>query len=214
MSVKLIPYPVVVRRFVSVAVLLAGALGILSAPAFAVEERLAGVELSAHTAPTYLRPGGRGVIVVKVLNVGAAFSKGTVTVTDTLPPGVTATQAGAYIGMKEVGPGEGGPGLEPGGWDCSGDGPGGGVAGARVVTCVNDPEGLPSLAGGGGLPTGPSTTRFVPQAPVPELAIGVRAPAAEGTIAEPNRVAIAGGGALNTAGTQEQRRGGAKESPR
>jgi hypothetical protein len=205
MSVKPVSHPIAVRRFVSVAVLLAGALGILSAPALAVEEQLPGWELSAHTAPTYLRPGGRGVIVVKVLNVGAAFSKGTVTVTDTLPPGVTAMQAGSYSkGMTEVGPGEGEPGLESGRWDCSGDGPGGGVAGATVVTCANDPEGLPSLAGGGGIPTGPGFgITFVPQAPVPELAIGVRAPAAEGTIAEPNRVAIAGGGALNTAGTQD-----------
>lgn len=53
-----------------------------------------GWELTASSYPTNLQPGGTGLIVVHVFNVGAASSNGTVTVTDTLPPGLTATKAG------------------------------------------------------------------------------------------------------------------------
>jgi hypothetical protein len=174
-----------------------GALGVFSASASAQ----AGWELDALTKPTYLRPAGRGGLLIRVLNVGAASSEGPVTVTDTLPPGVVATRAGANKeGIQEVGPNEAEPTNVGSEWECSGNGPGGGVAGAKVVTCVNNPETMPSLTGGGGTPTdGTVDPEYADQ----EIAIGVRAPLGEGTIAEPNRVTVTGGGALSAASTRD-----------
>jgi hypothetical protein len=188
------------KRFIPF-VIAAGALGAFSAPASAQP----GWELNAFAKPTYLRPGGRGIIVLRVLNVGSASSEGTVTVSDALPPGVIATRAGGDIGSHKIGQGEIEPEInevQPE-WTCSGDGPGGGVAGAKVVTCVNNPEVMPSLTGGGGNPTGPGSQPFQTEHADAEIAIGVRAPLSEGTIAEPNRVTAAGGGALTTASTSE-----------
>lgn len=167
----------------------------------------AGWGLDAFTDPGYLRPGGQGVIVVRVLNDGATDSEGQVTVTDTLPPGVTATVAHAdERGTHEVGPDEARPNETveeyQEAWICSGDGPGGAVAGAHVVSCVNNPLVMPKITGGGGTPTGPSVTgpnseEFDPEYADEQLAIGVRAPAgADGALAEPNRVTVTGGGAL------------------
>ena len=59
------------------------------------------------------------------------------------------------------------------------------------------------MTGGGGTPTGTGGQRFNPEYADQEIAIGVRAPLGEGTIAEPNRVTIAGGGALGVAGTRD-----------
>ncbi len=67
-----------------------------------------GWQASVRTLPTYLRPGGTGVIQIDVYNVGAAASSGVATITDVLPNGLTAT---------------GSAGL------------GGKCAGTRVVTC-------------------------------------------------------------------------------
>ncbi len=204
MSVRSKQYLLAVRRLVLVLLVVMGALTVLSTPALAEESR-AGWELSALTKPTYLRPGGRGALVVKVINVGAATSNGVVAVTDTLPPGVTAVQAGGFgsLGSRKVGPEERELIIEPGVWKCSGNGPGEAVAGATVVTCVNG-ELMPGLTGGRGTPTGPGYGyHFNPEYADPELAIDVKAPTSEGTIAEPNRVAIAGGGALSTAGTRD-----------
>jgi hypothetical protein len=73
------------------------------------------------------------------------------------------------------------------------------------VTCVNDPTGLPSVAGGGGIPGGPTVGHpFNPEVPAPEIGIGVTAPAGEGTISEANRVSVAGGGALGAASARDQ----------
>lgn len=163
---------------------------------------LAGWGLDAITKPTYLRPSGRGIIVIRPLNIGASSSEGTVTVTDVLPVGVTATVAGTYHGLTEVGPQEAQPSFEPGSqelWSCSGDGPGGAVAGAKTVTCANNSELMPGLTGGGGTPTFEAGEGFAD----PELAIGVRAPAGEGALGEPNHVTIDGGGAPNAASTRE-----------
>jgi hypothetical protein len=159
----------------------------------------AGWELNALTKPTYLRPGGRGGLLIRVLNVGSTSSEGTVTVTDTLPPGVVATRAGRDQSIHEVAPDEAEPNVGPE-WSCSGNGPGGGVAGATVVTCVNDPETMPSLAGGGGTPT---SGDLKPEYADQEIAIGIKAPSQEGTISEPNRVTVTGGGALSAASTRD-----------
>jgi hypothetical protein len=162
-----------------------------------------GWNVAAHTFPTDLAPGASGTIAIRILNVGAAASKGRVTVTDTLPPGVTATQAGSYISLvKDI--------LftpQPA-WDCTGNGPGGapGVVEATIVTCINDPTNMPQIAGGGG---GPDRPNFEPREgdfPYldPELAIGVSvSSAAKESEVLNNRVAVAGGGASTSASTEE-----------
>jgi uncharacterized repeat protein (TIGR01451 family) len=80
-----------------------------------------GWEVTAIANPTHLPPGGQGYLVLRIHNVGKAPSSGPVTVTDTLPPGMVATEAGS--------------GAEPK-WDCS--------LGA-VVTCTNNEEEFPSF---------------------------------------------------------------------
>jgi hypothetical protein len=89
-----------------------------------------GWEVTSATFPADLAPGGSGLIEINVYNVGAKASQGTVTVTDTLPPGVVATGAGDIQNgaVENIG----GDGL----WDCSI---------GKVVTCTNDKVRLPSL---------------------------------------------------------------------
>src|SRR3981081_3873529 len=127
--------------------LLVGALSVLAAPVHA-EIPGPGWELTATTFPTNLRPGGGGTIDVNVFNVGAVASSGTITVTDALPEGVIASEAGELhfaAGEPEA------PFITNTFWECAGNGPGKAVAGATVVTCTNTAE-LSPLAGGGGLP--------------------------------------------------------------
>ncbi|HEY7830829.1 MAG TPA: hypothetical protein VIC06_09730 [Solirubrobacteraceae bacterium] len=154
----------------------------------------AGWALTARTSPTNLPPGGEGTVLVSALNVGEAPSSGPVLVTDTLPTGVTAIEAGerVNIGFGHQGLAEIGHSL----WDCTGNGSGGppGVAGATIVTCTNNLEGMPSIAGGAGAFTGPG---FEGPNLDPEIAITVNLPTAP--VSEPNRVTIAGGGAQESA---------------
>jgi hypothetical protein len=173
---------------------------ISAAPAFAVTPG-AGWELTARTFPSNLVRGGGGTIEIAPLNVGAAPSKGPVTVTDTLPAGVTATDAGELKAFR----GEPGEGLENGSalighsrWACTGNGPG--LAGATVVTCTNTVA-MPELAGGSGDPNweGPNFDQLI------GIAIEVNKGATEGTKdgSEGNHVAIAGGGAPTSASTTD-----------
>ena len=197
------------KRFMPVLLCLCS-LGVFSAPAFAETEGV-GWDVQAHTIPTNLAPGGKGAIEVRVVNVGASNSNGTVTVTDTLPPGVIGREAGSIVG---------GPSSVINGkfetsepmWDCGGNGPGGLVAGASVVTCTNDSVNASHIVGGGGLPT--RGAEFEGEngalglaAGDPELAITVEVPAGtrEGTRdgSEANRVTVAGGGAAGTASVSE-----------
>jgi hypothetical protein len=169
---------------------------ILAAPAFAVTAG-PGWELTARTFPTNLQPSGSGVIEVDIFNVGAAQSKGTITVTDTLPPGVTATNAGE-LGIVENWLK---PVIRHELWNCTGNGPGEGpgVAGATVVTCTNNRENAPTFEfeGGGGLPNFALHPDFQP-----ELAIAVKAlPGA--TEDETNHVSISGGGAPTSASVED-----------
>src|ERR1700722_13360016 len=113
------------KRFTPLLVAL-GLLGVFSASASAQ----AGWELNALTKPTYLRPGGRGGLLIRVMNVGATSSEGPVTVTDTLPSGVSATQAGGdFPGIFRVGPEEAEPQIEQlaSPWECHGPGGGSGA---------------------------------------------------------------------------------------
>jgi uncharacterized repeat protein (TIGR01451 family) len=78
----------------SVLVLTVCVLGVFSASASAsVGVPGAGWELTASTVPAHISPGGTGLVYIDVYNIGAASSSGTVTVTDTLPEGLTATAA-------------------------------------------------------------------------------------------------------------------------
>jgi hypothetical protein len=141
--------------------------------------RAPGWEASAHVLPTHLAPGGNGLIYIDVVNVGAANSEGPVTVTDVLPRGLVATDAGAFAGNKVS--------HEPSLWDCSG---------TTAVTCTNDPSNLPTVLGGGGIPA-LEPQREEPR-DVPRIAIAVHVePTASGTLT--NQVSVAGGGAANAA---------------
>jgi hypothetical protein len=172
-----------------------GFLGSLSGVAVAAVEA-PGWALTGRTYPTNLAPGGQGTILVDVFNVGASGSSGVITVTDTLPEGVTATTAGNLHNLKAGSEPETGSEL----WVCAGNGPSAAprVRGATVVTCTSNLENMPSFVGGGGHPH-PS----IRQPNQPEVAIGVSVVpgAPEGSWA--NRVTIAGGGAATPASTED-----------
>jgi uncharacterized repeat protein (TIGR01451 family) len=138
-----------------------------------------GWEATSTVFPTDLPPGGQGAFEVNVSNVGDTPSSGPVTVTDVLPEGVTALEAGdIQTGFAEE---IGGAGL----WDCSG-------IGTSVVTCTSNLEALPSIPfpfEGAGLP-----------AVMEHIGIAVAvAPGAHGD----NRVTVAGGGARGPASFSE-----------
>jgi hypothetical protein len=86
-------------RTLSIACVLGAFVSVALASVARAEETAApgaapGWRVTARSYPTNLPPGGHGVIRIDVYNIGAAPSSGTVTVTDTLPPGVSATEAG------------------------------------------------------------------------------------------------------------------------
>jgi len=136
-----------------------------------------GWEITSHSNPTDIAPGGSGLIYLDVFNVGAANTEAgkQITVTDVLPEGVTALYAGEIFRRKAV-------------WDCTG-------VGTSVVRCTNDPVNLPTFPGGGtplgaGLPD-PSLT--------PLLYIEVAVTGAPRTVV--NQATVAGGGGVDAAST-------------
>ncbi len=169
-----------------------------------------------------------GLIAVDVLNVGASaagctlaqglreeeavrerklpaalcFSEepesNAIVVTDTLPPGIRAVDAGSFHGQAVE------PEINHEQWACTGNAPGGLVKGASVVTCKNKAvvgergESLPIIAGGGGNPT-----RSVAQGIFldPEVGITVQVQPGAGEH-ETNHVTIAGGGAVDAASAE------------
>jgi hypothetical protein len=173
-----------------------------AAPALAISEG-PGWELSTNTYPTNLLPSKSpgetsGTIAINVFNIGAAASGGTITVTDVLPKGIYAQEAGELKdGGESFGYGWGiRPKLGHEEWACTGNGPGGypAVAGATIVTCVNNPVGLESFQGGGGVPG--------TQGANPQPAVGIAVEAAEEASGLVNHVSIAGGGAPAPASTE------------
>jgi hypothetical protein len=154
-----------------------------------------GWEVTSRSYPTYLPPGGTGVVAIDLINTGAGSTSGNVTVTDTLPAGLTATEAGALQtggeineeygeeveGEIELEEKEGfyrGPGFEKRTWSC---------IGTTVVSCTTRP-------GFGGI--------LRPIVPGSDLRLGIKvnvANGANGTV--PNQVSATGGGALGPAGT-------------
>jgi hypothetical protein len=158
-----------------------GALATLGTPALAANGP--GWYLTGRSYPTNIPSGGTGLIELQIFNVGATDSSGTVTVTDTLPAGLEATEAGELGFAGQIDPAH----IEHNLWDCTG---------RTVVTCTSDLANLPHIAGGAG-GSGGTGPNFVPQ-----LAIAVRAlsGAAED---EQNQATIAGGGAPTPASTVE-----------
>ena len=94
-----------------------------------------GWEVSPGVYPSHIAPGGTANIVIPVYNTGAAASRGAISVVDKLPPGLVATEAG-YVGVIRVSPTETVEGPE---WNCTI---------GTVVSCVNNPEYLPSIPPG------------------------------------------------------------------
>jgi hypothetical protein len=158
------------------------------------------VELEATGASVSVKKEGAasGTVGIDIFNIGAADTSGPITVTDTLPPGLVAKDAGEMYNPGEPPHAGVRPTLEHELWHCTGNGPGSapGVDGATVVTCKSDPLLLPSFLGGGGIPN-----KFLHNAAQPE--IGIAMAAAADAPAVVNRTAISGGGALAPASTQD-----------
>ena len=76
------------------AILVALASFTLVASAMAVEAK-PGWDVESRAYPTNLKPGGTGMLVMQLYNTGAGSTNGTVTLTDTLPPGLEAVEAAA-----------------------------------------------------------------------------------------------------------------------
>ena len=109
----------------------------LCAPAVASAGKVAGVPgwlVSSEAVPSTVAPGGEVVLVDHVANVGGAATDGSqVVVTDTLPAGMEALQAGEFDTPEG--------GLGNARWLCKG---------TAVVTCVNSPSGQPVIEPGAG----------------------------------------------------------------
>jgi hypothetical protein len=165
------------RRLGAIALLAACALAGTSALAEAAPVTAApGWEIDPIAYPSNLAPGGQGYLMLEIYNVGKANSSGEITVTDTLPAGVTATEAG-YVNEPFVKSAEQG-GLGPGKqWNCS-------LGGGKVVTCTNNQPQFPSI----------------PAGEMENLAIAVDVSSTASGSAK-NEVTVAGGGALTPAST-------------
>jgi uncharacterized repeat protein (TIGR01451 family) len=169
--------------------------GVLSASAFAVEPR-PGWEVTSTTFPTDLAPsGGTGTLEVNVYNIGAEKSTGPVTVTDVLPPGVVATEAG------DVQNNDAERFNQDGLWECYGNAPGESprkadeFEAATVVTCINNPGVLLSLP-----VLDPPNSTSPGSGAIEHIGIAVKTVTSEQETLT-NRVTVAGGGASASAST-------------
>jgi hypothetical protein len=147
-----------------------------------------GWAVSSFAFPTYLSPGTAGKIQLDFLNTGTVASAGPITVTDTLPPGLTAIKAGGmhtvFILDHEE---EGGDGEAR--WDCVGNGPEEAVLGATLITCTSDPAVLAPV---------PSEELFAERVGV-EVEVAPEAAATQLS----NEVTVAGGGASHPTTTAD-----------
>src|ERR1700735_424496 len=172
-----------IRKLMVLAVLV---LGLVASPAASGSAAAAtvdapGWQVAPGSYPSQIPPGGKGYIVLPIYNVGGAVSKGAVTVTDKLPAGLTAIEAG-YYGENSYDKDETQVLL----WKCET---------GRVVTCINNPETLPTL----------------PPGETYNLDIVVQASGnASGT--ELNEVTVSGGGALAPAILSDPIKFGPEES--
>jgi hypothetical protein len=147
-----------------------------------------GWDVFASAFPTHLEPGGEGNIQVDFVNVGAVRSEGSITVTDTLPPGVTATKAGGMaVPAAILSPAEEEASTIGDRWICTGNGSGErSVEGATITTCTSNPTFLR-------LPVAGFERKEESPAERIGIAVKVEAGASSGT----NRATVAGGGASN-----------------
>jgi uncharacterized repeat protein (TIGR01451 family) len=160
--------------------------------------------------PTNLPPGGSGALQVDIINTGATPSAGAITVTDTLPAGLTATKAGGMLhaGTRILSTKEEAEYpytfVYPAGprWVCTGNGTGeDDVEHATVITCTSNPASLPSLPLPERFKTFPPGDERIGIAVAVEGGAPERKPAPSSCVAgspQPaycNRVTIAGGGA-------------------
>jgi hypothetical protein len=179
------------------------ACGPLSASALAQP----GWMMTGHSDPTAMPPGGSSYIVLNVMNVGDSASRGQITMTDTLPEGVTAEEAGTlgYIGFAEERstlPVDESERF----WHCTGNGPGG-VSGATVVRCTSEL----SYEGGGGFPgttEGGQSQGYLETHPhlAPGIVLKVKLPAVKSPgeeVRKTNSATISGGGASGPASTSD-----------
>jgi hypothetical protein len=138
---------------------------------------------------------------------GSAQAANPIIITDVLPTGARAVEAGD---LKLAGKGGTEPVLGHVFWACTGNGGGTppGIAGASVVTCTSKEGESGPFSGGGGAPTLVSTSPN-PQ-PVVGIAVDVQ-PGANGH--EINHATIAGGGAATSASTADEVTVGSTEPP-
>jgi hypothetical protein len=149
-----------------------------------------GWEAVSDTQPSVLPVGGKGTVVIQPLNVGATNSAGEVTVIDTLPAHVTASDAGELDAEQKTA--EESPVLGHSLWDCTVTP---GVSSNSVVSCHNDPVGLPSITGGAGAWTSAHVNGGgLGRQPRIGIAVNVAHGASVGSQA--NVITIAGGGAV------------------
>ncbi|MGA7705655.1 MAG: hypothetical protein WB998_12255 [Solirubrobacteraceae bacterium] len=80
------------------------------ASAQAAEVSAPGWEVTPMVFPSHLKPGSEGYIVLAIYNIGKGTSRGPITVTDQLPAGVIATEAGYVNDIYEH--------AHEGMWDC------------------------------------------------------------------------------------------------
>ncbi len=107
--------------------------GATATQAQAAEVAAPGWEVTSTTYPTHLHPGGgKGDLEVNLYDTGAKSTEGPITVTDQLPEGVIATEAGDHqsSGESEI--------NEEGLWHCNGQG-------TSTITCTSDEEKFPTF---------------------------------------------------------------------
>jgi hypothetical protein len=132
--------------------------------------------------------------MIDVMNVGAASSNGTVTVTDTLPRGVTAVAAGSLESPKYPPPNKFANDL----WNCIVTP---GEEENSVVACTNNQAQMPHLTGGGGNPNNENGPNNNGLARDPMVGVAIKVPSTP--VSTPNRVAITGGGASTSASAED-----------
>src|ERR1700722_6381089 len=89
--------PSLAARSGVVAVLLACLSLLFAGAAIAEEVAKPGCEVVSRERPTHIKPGGYGMIVDDIYNIGKGETFGPVTLTDTLPPGYEVLQVGPEV---------------------------------------------------------------------------------------------------------------------
>jgi hypothetical protein len=150
-----------------------------------------GWEVWSNTRPTHIEPGAKGLVEFAVFNVGGGVPTGKVTLTDVLPPGVTAIKAGQdyfSFGLGDFGLQHEITGrhsyAEEDPWECTG---------TTTVTCTAEPGSATFPLAGGGAGAGHP------------MNVGILVEVADGTTegALPNDVTVVGGGAPTPASTSQ-----------